>query len=184
MLSPDGLLRAADIARDALAPHVDDDWSVRAGPLDWTVQETVAHMVGALAKYTLYLASGSERFIALSCVQWPDATQRELLESIGAVAQGLVTVASAVPVDRQAFHADGLLTSSGFLARGCVELLVHTDDALRGWETSLPPPPADLLSAVLRAGFPAPARPGPLPAETLWRTLLEMTGRPEAGRLV
>jgi hypothetical protein len=49
-------------------------------------------MVGATAKYTQYLASRCERFIALSVTRWPDATNTEVIDSIVPVAEGLAAV--------------------------------------------------------------------------------------------
>lgn len=61
---------------------------------------------------------------------------------------------------------------SGFAAMACAELLVHTDDALRGLSTRLDAPPA-LAAAVLSRLFPD-VEPDPDP----WQTLLWAHERP------
>src|SRR5580658_7357089 len=65
-LTPADVIAAAAIVEAALRPVVARDWSVRAGPLEWDVEQTITHMISATAKYTLYLASRCEHFIGLS----------------------------------------------------------------------------------------------------------------------
>jgi hypothetical protein len=165
------LLEVAKIAAGALKPYVDSDWSRPAGPLEWSVQDTIAHMTGACAKYTIYIASRSRNFIALSCTLWPGATHDELRSSIEPVARGLATVADLVSTEVTAFHADGELTVRGFLSKACLELLVHTDDALRGLGTALPPPPVHIVEAIIRTEYPG------LHADDSWSALVNATGR-------
>ena len=71
-----------------LLPLTDRDWSVRAGPLDWNVERTISHMIGAPAKYTLYLASRCEHFIAVAVQRWPDGdvTNDEVIDSVVPIA--------------------------------------------------------------------------------------------------
>lgn len=171
LITPEHVLEAAEIVADSLAVHVARDWSVRAGGLEWDVERTVTHMIAAPAKYTLYLASQSADFIALTISKWPDATHEELVASIRPIARGLAAVAGWVPSDTRAFHADGLTDVHGFLTTACVELLVHADDALQGLGNRLEPPD-DLARDVLSAGYPNARSHG-----SAWRALLESTGR-------
>jgi hypothetical protein len=46
-------------------------------------------MLGATAKYTLYLASRCQHFIGLTVRRWPDATNAEVIDSVVPVATGL-----------------------------------------------------------------------------------------------
>jgi len=172
LIGPEHVLEAAEIVADSLAVHAARDWSVRAGPLEWDVERTVTHMVAAPAKYTLYLAARSEKFIALTISKWPDATHHELVASIRPIARGLAAVAKWVPGDTRAFHADGPTDVNGFLAMACVELLVHADDALQGLGSRLEPP-EDLARQVLNAEYPSATSYG-----SAWRALLGSTGRP------
>ena len=76
MLAPDDVVAAAATAQAALRPVIGRDWSVRAGTLDWDVEQTITHMIGATAKYTLYLASRCEHFIGLSVTRWAGRDRR------------------------------------------------------------------------------------------------------------
>jgi hypothetical protein len=172
MLGPDDVVAAAATAEAALRPVAGRDWSVRAGPLDWDVEQTITHMIGATAKYTLYLASRCEHFIALSMTRWPDATNEEVIDSVVPVARGLAAVAAVTPSGVQAYHVTGLSSPADYVGRACVELLVHTDDALSGLGTAFAPP-ADLCRRVLAQQFPDAAGPG-----NAWHRLLAATGRP------
>jgi hypothetical protein len=125
-------------------------------------------MIGAVAKYTLYLASRCEHFIGLSVTRWPDATHEEIVDSIVPVATGLATVATMTPPEVRAYHVSGPSSASDFVARACVELLVHADDALSGLGVPFAPP-ADLCQRVLEQQ----GKPG-----TGWHGLLTASGRP------
>jgi hypothetical protein len=160
------VIAAAATAEAALRPVVGRDWSVQAGPLDWDVARTITHMIGAVAKYTLYLASQCEHFIGQSVTRWPDANNQEVIDSLVPVATGLAAVAAVTPPGVQAFHATGPSSAADCVGRACVELLVHTDDALCGFGIAFAPPP-DLCQRVLARQFPDGA----------WFGLLAATGR-------
>jgi hypothetical protein len=116
MLMPDDVVAAAATVEAALRPVADRDWSVRAGPLDWDVERTITHMIGATAKYTLYLASRCEHFIGLSVTRWPDATNQEFIDSIMPVAAGLAAVAAVTPPGVRAYHTTGPSSATGYSA--------------------------------------------------------------------
>ena len=172
MLMPEDVVAAAATAEAALRPVAGRDWSARAGPLDWDVERTITHMIGTTAKYTLYLASRCEHFIGLSVTRWPDATNEEVIDSLMPVATGLAAVATVTPPDVRAYHVTGPSSAAGYIGRACVELLVHTDDALSGLGVAFAPP-ADLCRRVLAQQFPDAARPG-----NAWHGLLAANGRP------
>ena len=171
-LVPDDVVAAAAAAGAALGPVTGCDWSVRAGPLEWDVEQTITHMIAATAKYTLYLASRCEHFIGLSVTRWPDATNQEVIDSVVPVARGLAAVAAGTPPDVRAFHSTGPSSAADYVGRACVELLVHTDDALSGLGAAFTPP-ADLCQRVLAQRFPDTAPPG-----NPWHGLLAANGRP------
>jgi hypothetical protein len=171
-LTPDDVVTAAATAEAALRPVAGRDWSVRAGPLDWNVERTITHMIAATAKYTLYMASRCEHFIALTMTRWPDATNDEVIDSIVPVATGLAAVAAVTPSSVRAFHVTGPSSAADYVGRACVELLVHTDDALSGLGVAFAPP-ADLCRRVLAQQFPDAAGPG-----DAWQGLLAANGRP------
>jgi uncharacterized protein (TIGR03083 family) len=171
-LTPDDVVAAAAAVEAALRPVAGSDWSVRAGPLDWDVEQTITHMIGATAKYTLYLASRCEHFIGLSVTRWPDATNEEVIDSVVPVAAGLAAVAAVTPPGVRAYHVTGPSNATDYVARACAELLVHTDDALTGLGVAFAPP-ADLCQRVLAQQFPGAAGPG-----HPWHGLLAANGRP------
>jgi hypothetical protein len=170
-LMPADVVTAAAVAEAALRPVVGRDWSVRAGPLDWNVERTITHMIGAPAKYTLYLASRCEHFIGLSVTRWADATNEEIIDSIVPVATGLAAVAAVTPPHVRAYHVTGLSSAADYIGRACVELLVHTDDVLSGLDVAFAPP-ADLCQRVLAKQFPDAAS-----TDNAWRGLLAASGR-------
>jgi uncharacterized protein (TIGR03083 family) len=171
-LMPDDAVAAAAAVEAALRPVAGRDWSVRAGPLDWDVEQTITHMIGATAKYTLYLASRCEHFIGLSVTRWPDATNDEVIDSVVPVATGLAAVAAVTPPEVRAYHVTGPSSAADYVGRACVELLVHTDDALSGLGVAFTPP-ADLCRRVLAQQYPDAAGPG-----NAWHGLLAANGRP------
>jgi hypothetical protein len=172
MLRLDDVVAAAAVAEAALRPVAGHDWSVRAGPLDWDVEQTITHMIGAPAKYTLYLASRCERFIGLAVTRWPDATNEEIIDSAVPVATGLAAVAAVTPPGVRAYHVTGPSSAADYVGRACVELLVHTDDALGGLGVAFSPP-LDLCQRVLAQQFPDASGPG-----NAWHGLLAANGRP------
>ncbi len=169
---PDDVVAAAAAAEAALRPLAGRDWSVRAGPLEWDVEQTVTHMIGATAKYTLYLASRCDHFIALSVTRWPDATNDEVIGSVVPAATALAAVAAATPPGVRAYHVTGPSGAADYVGRACVELLVHTDDALSGLGVAFAPP-GDLCRRVLAQQFPEAGRRG-----NAWHGLLAANGRP------
>jgi hypothetical protein len=170
-LTPADVVAAAAVVEAALRPIVGRDWSVRAGSLDWDVERTITHMIGAPAKYTLYLASRSQHFIGLSVTRWPDATNEEVIDSLVPVATGLAAVAEVTPPHVRAYHVTGLSSAADYIGRACVELLVHADDALSGLDVAFAPP-ADLCQQVLAQQFPDV--PG---LDNAWHGLLAANGR-------
>jgi hypothetical protein len=172
---PADVIAAARAAEAALRPVIGRDWSVRAGPLEWDVEQTITHMIAAAAKYTLYLASRCEHFIGLSISRWPDATNEEVIDSLVPVADGLATVAALTPPDVRAYHVTGPSSAADYIGRACVELLVHTDDALTGFGVAFAPP-AELCQRVLARQFPNAVAAGT--RDDPWRALLAATGRP------
>jgi uncharacterized protein (TIGR03083 family) len=171
-LMTDDVVAAAAAAEAALRPVAGRDWSVRAGPLDWDVEQTITHMIGATAKYTLYLASRCEHFIGVAVTRWPDATNEEVIDSVVPVAAGLAAVAAVTPPGVRAYHVSGPSSAADYVGRACVELLVHTDDALSGLGVAFAPP-EDLCQRVLGQQFPDAEGSG-----GAWHALLAASGRP------
>src|SRR5215469_8261572 len=100
VLTPDDVVAAAVAVEAALRPVAGRDWSAQAGPLGWDVEQTITHMLGATAKYTLYLASRCQHFIGLTVQRWPDATNDEVIDSVVPNSWCTPTTPSAVSASR------------------------------------------------------------------------------------
>ncbi|MEU4164395.1 maleylpyruvate isomerase N-terminal domain-containing protein [Actinoplanes sp. NPDC026670] len=172
-----------------LTPHQDDDWTARAGRLDWTCLATAAHLAHDLTAYATQLATdglppGLEAptsraggaYLPLDLTVQPDAPPRAVLQIVAAAARLLsLTLRSAGPGAR-AWHW-GPTDGSGFAALGVNETLVHTWDIAQGLRLDWTPPPA-LAARVLSRLFPA-APPGDPSAALLWCTgRIALPGRP------
>lgn len=172
-MRPDHVVHAAELATTALVPQDGADWSVRAGDLVWDVETTVLHFLGALVKESLYLASRSTRFIAITPAKFRSATHDELIRSITPAAQALANTAAASPPGALAYHNTGMTDAEGYLAMGCSEVLVHTWDACRGLGVEFEGSD-DVAAAVLARTFPWVEI---APDDGPWRTLLWALGR-------
>lgn len=171
IIRPDCVEAAAAAVVAALQPGVDADWSVRAGDLEWSVDQTITHMTGAPAKYAFYLSSRSTRYIAVTVMPAVDATRQERLEAIGGCAAALAGVAATAPQDAFGFHASGMRSAPQFLAMACEELLVHTYDVTCG--LGLPyEPPDELCRLVIEH-----CHPGQDEQRPVWPLLLWLNGR-------
>lgn len=180
MVEPADVVDAADFVVRALTPAVGRDWSVRAGRLEWDVDHTLAHATGAVAKYALYLASRSSRFIAVAIDPWPDATQQERLDAIGGVARAFANVAGSVPPGTRAYHSSGMVDAEGYSAQACVEMLVHGHDVAEGLGLTYDPP-VEICEAVVARVFPWLADAGPAWQTMLWHTgRIDIAGRPSS----
>jgi uncharacterized protein (TIGR03083 family) len=170
-IGPDSVKAAAAAVVEALRPGVDADWSVKAGDLEWSVDQTISHMTGAPGKYAFYLSSQSTRYVAIRV--WPveDATRQERLEAIEACATALAGVAASAPPDAFGFHVTGMRNAEEFLAMACYELLVHTYDVCRGLALPYEPPEA-LCRLVIECCYPGQDQQRPA-----WPLLVWLSGR-------
>jgi uncharacterized protein (TIGR03083 family) len=171
LLTVDDLLRAAALCRETLAPALDEDWTARAGDLNWTCQRTLDHIVDTLFFYAVMLATRATVRPAMPRNGDPARSPRELLEVVEAAAAVLADVVRAAPPEARGFHPAGLTDPEGFVALGCEEVLIHTDDIAAGLGRRFEPP-AELAERVLRRLFPwAPEGDDP------WLTLRWACGR-------
>ena len=169
------LLRVASLCRAVLEPFaVDADWSVPAGELEWSCRTTLAHLLSALQYYSVNLATQSEteRSGGQANESLPIDVLLDALEGRAAV---LASVCSAAPPGARGGHSYGRSDVDGFVAMGCDELIVHSDDIAAGLGASFTPPP-DVCEAVLARLFPwAPRDSDP------WATLRWANGRAALG---
>ena len=170
-LGPDDVLFAAAASREALFPAVKDNWSVRAGDLEWSCHRTLDHIASALLGYARNLASRATERLPTVRSEDPDQPPFELLTVMESLAAVLAEVARAVPPDTRAYHSAGMADVSGFIAMGCDETLIHTADIAQGLHRPFHPPD-DLCARVAVRLFPwAPS------GFSGWETLRWANGR-------
>lgn len=179
----DDVREALAACTSALRPHLDADWSVPVPGLDFTVSSVLAHATLGPLWYALDLWGGETDAGRFSLSVAEDAPPAALLAGLTQATLVCAAAIDAAPPGLLGFHPMGSPDRSGFAAMACAELLVHTDDALRGLSTRLTVA-GPLAEAVLTRLFPAVA-PGPDP----WQSLLwahdrpsHVTGSRDAGR--
>jgi hypothetical protein len=189
-LGSDDIRLSARLCVDALSPLVDRDWTIRAGDLEWTALQTLDHIIDAMGFCAAHLASRrTERlpFYTGSIVAKRDGEipvpPVALLAGVEAMAAVLADVVTAAPAGaRSVAYRDGhALGASDFVAIGCVETLIHTNDICCGFAASFEPPAA-LCQELIERRSPWAAHLGVDP----WTALRFRWGRisiPEYGRL-
>ncbi len=165
------VLAAAEAAYNALSPAVDQDWSVKAGLLDWPCRQTIDHISSALGFYASSLAiSATERVVRPQSAN-NQLTVAQLLSLMRINAAVLARVIEAQPSSARAFHPAGMADPSGFAAMGCDEILIHTADIATGLGVVFQQT-ADLSARIVARLFPW----APTDIDQ-WQTLLWANGR-------
>ncbi|CAM03330.1 DinB family protein [Saccharopolyspora erythraea] len=187
-VSADDLDQAVQLAIAAMRDVPLEQWSAKAGSLEWDCWETVEHLGDDLFAYAVQL--GPRRPPADREVPFVWHSRRPggpanavhadraagvagLMDVLEASAALLVAMVRTTPPQVRAHHVFGASDPEGFAAMGVVETLVHVHDLAEGlgfaWN-----PPGDLCAGVLARLFPhVPVDDDP------WRTLLWATGRAE-----
>ena len=165
-LGPEHVLESAHVLRAVLAPHLHRDWSVRAGDLTWSCQETLVH--AADVWYAVALASQYRDWLPPRLVWRPGLTPEEGLAAHDAAAALLAAVMRSMPPEARGYHGQPT-DAEGFAAMHCDEVLVHGYDIARGLGIAFAPPP-DLARRVRDRLFPW------TPAGDPWTTLLWCNG--------
>ncbi|MFI1311405.1 maleylpyruvate isomerase N-terminal domain-containing protein [Streptomyces albidoflavus] len=151
-----------------LGPHTDADWSVPAGPLEWSCRDTAVHIAHDLLAYATQLAARpTDAYLPLDLTVRPEATPADILHTLTACATLLSSALTTTAPTARAWHW-GPCDPTGFAAMGTAELLLHTHDITQG--LTLPwTPPAALTSLVLARLFPDAPEGDPAPV-LLWCT--------------
>lgn len=159
----------------ALRRHAGDDWSAPVPGLDFTVASVIAHASVTTLWYALDVWAGEDDSSGFQLSVTTETPPAALLA--GLVQAGMACAGSidSAPPDLRGFHPHGSPDPSGFAAMACTEILVHTDDALRGLGTRLKEPVTDLAAAVLGRLFPQYDQD-----TDPWQTLLWAHNRPTA----
>ncbi|MER5642534.1 maleylpyruvate isomerase N-terminal domain-containing protein [Kitasatospora sp. NPDC002227] len=151
-----------------LVPQTHLDWSVNAGPLEWSCRQTAAHLAHDLLAYAGQVASGApDGYLPFDLTVHPEATPAETLAVVAAAGRLLSTAAAAAAPTDRAWHF-GPCDPPGFAAMGTAETLLHTHDIAQGLGLPWQPPP-HLARTVLDRLFPE-APPGDPTSVLLWST--------------
>ncbi len=169
--STEDLLRAAQLCHRTLEPHLDADWSVAAGDLEWDCRETLDHIVTDLWFYAAHLATLAPDHLPFIRDGAPTATLEQLLRLVVTSATVLSRIVEAAPAGARAYHPYGMADPSGFIAMACDEILAHTFDICAGLGVPFEPP-ADLPAKVVARLFPWTPE-----SEDPWRAFLWCNGR-------
>lgn len=164
------VLEAVSAMVGALEPHLDQDWAVPAGGLDWSCRATIDHIAHDLATYAAQFGSRSSRpYRPMDLTVRASASVSEALDIASAWGKVLGTVVDAAGPDDRAWHF-GLADRGGFAAMGIGEILVHLHDITSGLGVAWRPP-ADLAAIVVARLLPSAPTGDPVDA------LLRQTGR-------
>lgn len=151
-----------------LGPHTSEDWTVPAGPLEWSCWETAAHVAHDLLAYAGQVAARpADSYLPFDLNVRPNASPTDVLQAVAACGRLLSCALAPASPDLRAWHW-GPCDPEGFAAMGVAETVLHTHDITQGLAVDwLPPGP--LCAAVLDRLFPD-APPGDPVQVLLWCT--------------
>jgi hypothetical protein len=174
-LVPDDILKAAALSQAALAPLLDADWEQPIDGLTWSRRRTLQHIANALDWYTLLLADpSSDQFLSLG-LRYVEQSIAEILAVVQRRALVFGAIAAVAAPGARGYHYWGRPDSSGYLAMGCAEILLHTEDIVQSFDQGFSGPD-DLSRRIVARLFPwTPAAP----AVDGWSLLRWATGRLE-----
>jgi hypothetical protein len=172
-VASDDLRVAAGLCAGSVRRLEPELWDKLAYGLEWTRSHTVAHICDALDFYAGDLATRAAENPGSRGLKYAEGSVEASAGQLEYTAEVLAIVADEAPAGTRAFHSTGLPDAEGFLAMGCVEILLHGYDAVAGTEAEFDPD-NELCRRVLNRLFPwAPDN------QFGWLTLLWATGRGE-----
>jgi hypothetical protein len=158
------------------------DWSVPAGPVEWTCLRTAEHVIDCVFSYALFLGSGKQdaypRWGELQAL--PGAATADMIDGLRAVTTMLSALIATTPADARVIIWRRPVVSLGspddFAARGALELALHASDIAVGLTASFEPP-ADLCRRLFAATDGWPGNHEIDPTGDAWSDLLARSGR-------
>jgi hypothetical protein len=133
VITPADLLAVSETSYRALEPLLDSPrWNEPAGDLDWTCTRTLDHIADALSLYSGNLATRTQVQRARMRDGNPTQPLPAMLATTATVAAILAAVGRDAPPGTRAYHPAGLADVSGFMAMGCAEILIHSEDICLG----------------------------------------------------
>jgi uncharacterized protein (TIGR03083 family) len=172
MITDDAVRESVETCVGALRPRLGEDWTAPVPWLDFTVSSVIAHASVTSLWYALDMWAGRADSARFELSVAADASPEALLAGLTQAGMACAASVAAAPPELRGFHPAGFPDPAGFAAMACAELLIHTDDALRGLGARLDPP-RTLAAAVLARLFPWHE-----PDADPWQTLLWAHGRP------
>lgn len=151
LIVPELLVDIVQQCLQALSPHAAEDWSRRAGTIEWSCHTTLAHL--GVLPYSQQLAIRAVDFKPIAIKSREGASIDELLWTVEVSAHTLAEVAKAAPAPARGFHPAGLSDAEGFVAMAIDELLIHTHDIAAGLDFTFVPDDAAVV-ALLNRLFP------------------------------
>jgi hypothetical protein len=174
-LSPDDIRLAAAICHEALAPLADANWDHAAHGLEWSCRRTISHVANTLDWYGLLLTKPTHEPFEPLGLRYDRQSIADILAIIRRRADLLALLVSSASPSAQGYHRWGRPDRAGYLALGCAEILLHTDDILRSFGRGCFAPDALCRHIVGRlAPWAAPTQ-----AVDGWSLLRWATGRTE-----
>jgi hypothetical protein len=115
-----------------LGPHVTKDWTVPAGPVEWSCWTTAAHVAHDLLAYAGQLAARpADAYLPFDVNVRPGIPPHDVLRVIAASGALLSCALAKAGPDVRAWHW-GATDPTGFAAMGVAEVLLHTHDITQG----------------------------------------------------
>jgi hypothetical protein len=153
---------------EVLGPRTAEDWTVPAGPLEWSCRQTAVHIGHDLLAYAGQLAARpADAYLPFDLHVRTAAAPAEVLRVATACGGLLGSALATADPSLRAWHW-GPCDPGGFAAMGVGEILLHTHDITRGLDVDWLPQ-APLCAAVLDRLFPD-APPGEPARVLLWCT--------------
>ena len=172
-VSSDDLCVAAGLVAGSIRRLDSELFEKLAYGLEWTRSATATHIARVLSYYAGSLARKSQESPGTRGLALSEGSIEAAAWQIESNAGVLAIISDSTSPDIRGFHRTGLPDAEGFLAMGCVEVLLHGYDAVVGTDSEFDPDD-ELCKRVLGRLFPWAPQDG-----RGWIALLWATGRGE-----
>ena len=176
-----------EAAATAWGRGADRDWSVPAGTLEWSCRKTADHAVDCTFAPAFMLASRKQDAYPDMGGIWscgPEASPAQLVQALEVASRVLIAVVADAPPDCRAVIRRRpqveLAAPNDFLARGAIELILHSHDVCKGLAVEFEPPSgmcANLVEHTADSPWSLPGWRKPRASDDPWGELLATSGR-------
>jgi hypothetical protein len=180
VVTADEFAELLDMVLRSLEDVVEQDWSKRAGTLDWTCWQTVDHMIDCVCSYAMQLAARAQsEFLPFNELHaQPNARAKDLLAGLRGAGGMFLAVVRDSPSDTKASDGVLLLDLSDWCARAAYEVALHAHDVLSGVGATLEIPVEVCSSIVASQSLWMLDRDAANDETDPWAALLLGAGRP------